>query len=45
MRFYNSTLHIKFVDNGPSHKIFNPVNIEKDFEVDNLDEYINNDSL
>ena len=45
MRFYNSTLHIKLVDNGPSHNIFNPMNIEKDFEVDNFDEYINNDSI
>ena len=28
-RFYNSTLHIKFVENGPIHKIFHPTDIEK----------------
>ena len=27
--FYNSTLHIKLVENGPIHKIFNPTDIEK----------------
>ena len=27
--FYNSTLHIKFVENGPIHKIFHPTDIEK----------------
>ena len=40
--FYNSTLHIKLVENGPIHKIFHPTDIEKDFGVGNLDEYINN---
>ena len=41
--FYNSTLHIKLVENGPIHKIFHP--IEKVLGVDNLDEYINNVSF
>ena len=27
--FYNSTFHIKLVENGPIHKIFHPTNIEK----------------
>ena len=40
--FYNSTLHIKLVENGPIHKIFHPTDIDKVFGVDNLDEYINN---
>ena len=43
--FYNSSLHIKLVENGPIHKIFNPTNIEKVFGVDNFDEYINNVSF
>ena len=43
--FYNSSLHIKVVENGPIHKIFNPKDIEKVFGVDNLDEYINNVSF
>ena len=43
--FYNSTLHIKLVENGPIHKIFHPTDIEKVLGVDNLDEYINNVSL
>ena len=41
--FYDSTLHIKLVENGPIHKIFHP--IEKVLGVDNLDEYINNVSF
>ena len=44
-RFYNSTLHIKLVENGPIHKIFHPTDIEKVLGVDNLDEYINNVSF
>ena len=40
--FYNSTLHIKLVENGPIHKIFYPTHIEKVLGVDNLDDYINN---
>ena len=40
--FYNSTLHIKLVENGPIHRIFHPTDIEKVLGVDNLDEYINN---
>ena len=43
--FYNSTLHIKLVENGPIHKIFHPTDIEKVLGVDNLDEYINNVSF
>ena len=43
--FYNSTLHIKLVKNGPIHKIFHPTDIEKVLRVDNLDEYINNVSF
>ena len=43
--FYNSTLHIKLVENGPIHKIFYPIDIEKVLGVDNLDEYINNVSF
>ena len=43
--FYNSTLHIKLVENGPIHKIFHPTDIEKVLGVDNLDEYINNISF
>ena len=43
--FYNSTLHIKLVENGPIHKIFHPLDIEKVLGVDNLDEYINNVSF
>ena len=39
--FYNSTLHIKLVENGPIHKIFHTTDIEV-LGVDNLDEYINN---
>ena len=39
--FYNSTLHIKLVENGPIHKIVHPMDIEKVFGVDNFDEYIN----
>ena len=40
--FYNSTLHIKLVENGLIHKIFYPTHIEKVLRVDNLDDYINN---
>ena len=40
--FYNSTLHIKLVENGPIHKIIYPTVIEKVLEVDNLEEYIGN---
>ena len=43
--FFNSTLHIKLVENGPIHKIFHPTDIEKVLGVDNLDEYINNVSF
>ena len=43
--FYNSTLHIKLVKNGPIHKTFNPTDIEKVLGIDNLDEYINNVSF
>ena len=43
--FYNSTLHIKLVKNGPIQKIFHPTDIEKVLGVDNLDEYINNVSF
>ena len=43
--FYNSTLHIKLVENGPIHKIFHPTDIEKVLGDDNLDEYINNVSF
>ena len=43
--FYNSTLPIKLVENGPIHKIFHPMDIEKVLRVDNLDEYINNVSF
>ena len=43
--FYNSTLHIKLVENGPIHKIFHPTDIEKVLGVNNLDEYINNVSF
>ena len=43
--FYNSSLHIKLVENGPIHKIFHPTDIEKVLGVDNLDEYINNVSF
>ena len=43
--FYNSTGHIKLVENGPIHKIFHPTDIEKVLRVDNLDEYINNVSF
>ena len=43
--FYNSTLHIKLVKNGPIHKIFHPTDIEKVLEVGNLDEYVNNVSF
>ena len=40
--FYNSTLHIKLVENGPVHKIFHPMHIEN---VLGVDEYINNVSF
>ena len=40
--FYNSTLHIKLMENGSTLKIFHPVGIEKVLGVDNLDEYISN---
>ena len=43
--FYNSTLHIKFVENGPIQKIFHPTDIEEVLGFDNLDEYINNVSF
>ena len=43
--FYNSTLHIKLVENGPIHKIFHPTDIEKVLGVDNLDEYMSNVSF
>ena len=43
--FYNSTWHIKLVENGPIHKIFHPTDIEKVLGVDNLDQYINNVSF
>ena len=43
--FYNSTLHVKLVKNGPIHKIFHPADIEKVLGFDNLDEYINNVSF
>ena len=40
--FYNSTLHIKLVKNGPIHMIFHPTDIENVLGVDDLDEYISN---
>ena len=43
--FYNSTLHMKLVENGPIHKIFHLTDIEKVLEVDILNEYINNVSF
>ena len=43
--FYNSTLHIKLVENGPINKIFDPTDIEKVSGLDNLDEYIKNVSF
>ena len=43
--FYNSTLHIKPVENGSIHKIFHPTDIEKVLGVNNLDKYINNVSF
>ena len=43
--FYNSTLYIKLVENGPIHKIFHPTDIERVLGVDHLDEYINNVSF
>ena len=39
--FFNSTLHMKLVENGPIPKIFHPTDTEKVFGVDNFDEYIN----
>ena len=44
-RFYNSTLHVKLVKNGPIHKIFHLTDIDKDLGVDNLDGYVNNVSF
>ena len=41
--FYNGTLHIKHVENGPIR--IHPTDIEKVFRVDNLDEYINDVSV
>ena len=38
--FYNSTLHIKLVENGPIHKIFHPTDIDKALVVNNFDECI-----
>ena len=43
--FYNSTLHMKLLENGPIHKIFHPTDIEKVLGVDNCDEYVNNVSF
>ena len=43
--FYNSTLDIKLVENGPIHKIFHPTDIEKVLEIENFDEYISNVSF
>ena len=43
--FYNSSLCIKIVENGPIHKVFNTTDIQKSLGVDNLDEYINNVSF
>ena len=43
--FYNSTLYIKLVENGPIHKIFRPTDIEKVLGVNNINEYINNVSF
>ena len=37
--FYNSTLHIKLVENGPIHKIFHPTDVDKVLGFDNLDKY------
>ena len=43
--FYNGTLHIKLVENGPIHKICHHTDIEKVLGFDNFDEYINNVSF
>ena len=43
--FYNRSLHVKLMKNGPFHKIFHPTEIEKVLGVDNLEEYINNVSF
>ena len=43
--FYNRTLHIKLVENGPIYKIFHPTDIEKVLGIGNLDEYIKNVSF
>ena len=43
--FYNRSLLVKLVKNGPFHKIFHPTDIEKALGVDNLEEYINNVSF
>ena len=43
--FYNSTLHIKIVENEPIHKKVHPADIEKVLGIYNLDEYINNVSF
>ena len=43
--FYNSTLHVKRVENGPICKKFHLTDIEKVLGVDNLDEYISNFSF
>ena len=45
IRFYESILHVKLVENGPIHKIFHPMDKEKVLGVDNRDEYINNVSF
>ena len=43
--FYNSTLHVKDVENGFIHKVFHPKHTDKLCGVDNLNEYINNVSF
>ena len=43
--FFNITLHIKLVENGPINKIFHTMDIEKVWGFDNLDEYLNNVSF
>ena len=43
--FYDSTLHITLMKNGPIHKKFHLADIEKFWGVDNLNEYISNVSF
>ena len=43
--FFNNSVNLKLINNGPIYKIFHIVDIEKFLRINNLEEYANSSSF